>query len=109
MARRDILGKDELISRLEAMQQRQAKHGDTFDFEFYVALTFASTKLVDELAPIVLSGDGDAFYNKMHVYKDRLRDAPGQIRKSLAHHLGRRRSQLKSFSDMPELLEQLKK
>ena len=37
---RNILDKDELISRLESMLQRHKKHGDVIDFEFYTGKQF---------------------------------------------------------------------
>lgn len=106
---RNILDKATLIHRLESMQHRQVKHGDTFSFEVYLGLTFASTMLVDQLALLVQAKDHVAFASKINVHRERFRDAPQQIRKSIAHYLGKRRGKLESFDDLPEILNRLKK
>jgi hypothetical protein len=103
------MNKTSLISRLESMQYRQATHGNTFAFEVYLGLTFASNQLVDELALLVQSDNQVAFVEKMNMFQDRFRDAPKQVRKALVHYLGKRHGRLESFDDLPEILNRLKK
>jgi hypothetical protein len=104
---RDILEKDSLISQLKSMELRREKHGDTFDFDAYLGLTFASHGLVDDLAALVQSNDQAGFAARMDMFQDRFRSAPGRIRKALTHYLGRRHGKLESFDDLPELLKRL--
>jgi hypothetical protein len=91
------------------MQARWKKHGTTFNFDEYLALTFASNQLVDELASMLQRGEHGAVAKKMVMFQDRYRNAPTEIRKSLTHYLGKRDAKLESFNDLPELLKQLKK
>jgi len=109
MLGRGVLEKDTLIHRLESMQSRRAKHGDAFEFEVYVGLTFATHSLVDDLAILVNNNDRVGFAERMDMFQDRFRRAPEEIRKSLVHYLGEQHSQLRSFDDVTRLLELLKK